>query len=84
LNEYKTARDEAATFLAEAEENRARQALAIKNAELEEFQVEYNGLKEEYDDLYNLDSEGNLVEGSEDYLRMIELEGLYEADKIRF
>jgi hypothetical protein len=70
--------DSAATFLAEAEENRARQALAVKDAEFEAFKDEYNVMKGEYDDLYALDMAGTITETQ--FERMIELEALYNED----
>jgi hypothetical protein len=78
LNDWKTTRDEAATFLAEAQEGAARQALAAKDAEFEAFKDEYNVMKGEYDDLYALDMAGTITETQ--FERMIELEALYNED----
>jgi hypothetical protein len=79
LSTWKTTRDEAATFLAEAEEARARQALAAKDAEFEAFKDQYNVMKSEYDELYAYDMAGTIDETQ--FERMLELEELYYEDQ---
>jgi len=79
LNDWKHTRDDAATFLAEAEESRARQALAVKDAEFESFKDEYNVMKSEYDELYGYDMAGTITETQ--FERMLELEALYYEDQ---
>jgi hypothetical protein len=84
LTSWKQTRDDAATFLAEAEESRARQVLAVKEAELADFQVEYNSLKEEYDGLYAQEMSGAIGPGDADYERMLELEDTYHENQVVF
>jgi DNA repair exonuclease SbcCD ATPase subunit len=74
--------DEAATFLAEAEEKRAKQQMAEQQAIFEAFKQEYNVLKGEYDTIAAKEHDGTITDF--EYARMDELQGLYEADKEKF
>jgi len=68
-------KEDAAQFLAEAEETRAREQMAAQQAEFDEFKIEYNILKAEYDELEGKADAGTLT--SADEARMDELEDMY-------
>jgi hypothetical protein len=84
-NEYdaqKTRQDGAETFLAEAEEKKAKFEMAAKKKAFDEFQTTYNTMKARYDALDAKENAGTIT--PQEVTEMADLRAKYDADKAKY